>query len=291
MHSQLQKLGSRFIVEENGPPAFEPRRRRITDIARATYLAASRLHTRRIYRRTAAVLVQSEGLRDQLLQEFGARKENVEVVPNAVDARILEQAVGPEATRRCRDNLGLSVDQTVLVYGGSLDRAHPMPLVVEAFLGSRAAKDGVRLIVMGTGFEQRRVRELAARAPESVELLTPQSSVRLHGYLHAADLSLAPYEGRLVQNGACRYSPLKVRESMAFDLAVAVSSGAQSDLIEDHVNGFLVNGNVGWRELFDELPARDRLLEMGAGNRGRVAHYTYDDVALRYVQVSEGSAA
>jgi glycosyltransferase involved in cell wall biosynthesis len=110
-------------------------------------------------------------------------------------------------------------------------------------------------------------------------------------YLEAADLALAPYHLGVFPGGRFYYSSLKVREYLAFDLAVAATSGTAADLIEDGMNGFLLEQNQGWGELFDRLPDREQLHRMGEGGRERVSSYTYDHVADRYLVLSTGRRA
>lgn len=146
-------------------------------------IKAARWLERFCYRRSDAVTVLSEDLRDNLAAKLdGHRPERVRVIPNFV---LTDRIVDSDRLNPYRDEFGLG-DRTVVMYAGNLGYSQSVEVLIEA---ARAMADdpSVVFVVNGGGSRRAELVELAAGL-DNVVFVGLQPKERLPEVLAAADV-------------------------------------------------------------------------------------------------------
>jgi glycosyltransferase involved in cell wall biosynthesis len=193
---------------------------------------------------------------------------NVELAPNAVDTALFERAAVDRAHR----------DEPTFLYAGRLDAEKGVDVLVRAF-----ERVPGRLVLVGTGTDEARVRTLAG---ERVELAGPRDRDELVRFYADADVFVLPSRsepwGMVLNEAAEAGLPLVATEEV----------GAAHDLIEEGVNGFRVPAGDE-RALADALRrfADDASFRLAAGRRSRelVRAYTPEAWADGVARLAAGS--
>ncbi len=198
------------------------------------YRLTRALETRAL-RRADAVTTICEGLRQDMVAR-GIAASKITVIPNAVD--IERFSIGGARDERLAAGLGLAGKQ-VLGFIGSFYAYEGLPLLLEALPFLRARHPQVRVLLVGGGPDEMRLRERARELGVS-ELVTfigrvPHDEVTR--YYDLVDIFVYPrYSMRLTE----LVTPLKPLEAMAQGrLVVASDVGGHRELIRDGETGAL----------------------------------------------------
>lgn len=186
-------------------------------------------------RRADGVATICRGLRDEAV-ERGVDAARVAVVPNAVDVErfSVERHVDPELRRR----LGLE-DSIVVGFIGSFYAYEGLDLLLEALPAVRRRHPSTRLLLVGGGPEERRLRELTGRLDlaDAVRFTGRVPHERVGGYYDLVDLFVYP---RLSARLTELVTPLKPLEAMAKGRPVVASDvGGHRELIRPGETGIL----------------------------------------------------
>ena len=190
-----------------------------------------------VLRRADAVFTICDGLRQDMLAR-GLPGDKVTVIPNAVNAFDFDFA--PQRDPALAEQLGL---QGALVLGfiGSFYAYEGLDLLLQAFPQIAAALPQARLLLVGGGLEDARLRAQAeALDPALRERVFFTGRVphdQVSRYYSLLDLALFPRHSlRLTET----VTPLKPLEAMAMGtVCVASDVGGHRELIEDGQTGFL----------------------------------------------------
>lgn len=158
-------------------------------------IAAASWLERFLYRRSAAVTVLSEDLRDNVARKLrGRRPERVEVIPNFVDTR---RIVPSQRENDYRREFGLE-GRTVVMYAGNVGLSQSLDLVVAA-ARRFASRDDVAFVVNGGGSALESLRDQAAGV-DNLRFVPMQPRERLPEVLAAADVHLVPLRTGLARS-------------------------------------------------------------------------------------------
>ncbi|HUP09886.1 MAG TPA: TIGR04063 family PEP-CTERM/XrtA system glycosyltransferase, partial [Caldimonas sp.] len=124
----------------------------------ARYRASRALETF-VLKRADAVTTICEGLR-QDIESRGVARERITVVPNAVDASAFSFGGEPDAALRA--HLGLD-GATVVGFAGSFYAYEGLDLLLDAVALLAPKRPDVRVLLLGGGFEEERLKAQAAR--------------------------------------------------------------------------------------------------------------------------------
>ncbi len=181
------------------------------------------------------VIVICEGLRRELIGR-GLAPDDVTVVANGVDIdrfplrgtrnAVLEQRLGVAGCR-------------VIGFAGSFHLYEGLDTLVEAFSRLADGHPDLRLLLIGSGGEDQRLRELAQRSGRGDRILftglVPHEQMADHYSL--IDLAVYPRRASRLTNTV---TPLKPLEAMAQGIAVVASDiGGHRELIEGGRTGYL----------------------------------------------------
>jgi D-inositol-3-phosphate glycosyltransferase len=217
---------------------------------------------RRVIRRADAIVASTEHERGALVEQYGARREAVAVVPPGADLSTFE----PIGRGEARAALGL--DGEVLLFVGRIDPVKGLDTLLEA-VRQLEHRPELRLLVIGGSRPGARhidadewdLRELASELgiADRISWLGPVEQERLALYYSAADVCVVP----------SRYESfgLVALEALACGACVVASRvGGLPTIVRDGENGLLVSWRSG--EAFAE--AIERVLdEPGVAERLR----------------------
>jgi glycosyltransferase involved in cell wall biosynthesis len=207
-----------------------------------------------IYHRAARIFVYSHHMAREVAAG-GASPDKIEVHPLWIDTEVFcpDPAEGQELRRK----FGWQ-DKFVVMYGGNIGLAQGLEVLVAAGALLRHLP-AARLVLMGSGPEKARLRELAAQQGLSnVEFLDHQPKEKVKGFFSAADLLFAHLKAAPHRVGTV---PEKILAYMACGRPVllAAQEGAAAALVQQHHCGLAISpDNPG------ELA---RAIEYGYGHR------------------------
>jgi len=188
-----------------------------------------------VLKRADAVTTICEGLREDI-EARGIARERITVVPNAVDASAF--AFGGTADGALRAHLGLD-GATVIGFAGSFYDYEGLDLLLDAIALLAPGRPDVRVLLLGGGFEEDRLKSQARRLGLQDRVVfagrVPHGEVQR--YYELIDLLVYPRRSvRLTE----RVTPLKPLEAMAQGRAfVASNVGGHRELIRDGDTGTL----------------------------------------------------
>lgn len=240
-----------------------------------------------LYRRSDAVTVLSEDLRDNVAAKLGvSRADRVHVIPNFVDTDRIRPADPENAYRR---EFGLS-GRTVVTYAGNVGLSQSLELVVEAARRYRdRGRDDVVFVINGGGSARERLKA-SAEGLDNVRFVEMQPRERLPEVLAAADLHLVPLKTGLARSSV----PSKLYSILAAGRPVLASVDAGTEVattIERAGAGVSVppeNADAFVDALDTLLADRTALDRMGASGRSFVEGWVSPSaVAASYERLFE----
>ena len=228
-----------------------------------------------------AQLVQAFVVNDlcskELLLKWKIKRENIYFLPPPCNLNTFK----PFSQELVRKELSLPPDKKILLYGGVLNYFHQLMPMVKAFC--KVNPKDTLLIIIGEGDKKKDILSIFKKSKVNNYLFKSTLSQSDYSkYISACDLGLAPYNNKLK-----KISALKIGEYMAMERAVVTTRSAGEELISDGENGFLLTANnlEEWEKFFLTLPSRKYLLEMGKGNRLKVANFNTTEVANKFINI------
>jgi glycosyltransferase involved in cell wall biosynthesis len=254
------------------------RNRRVIQLLEALELAA--------YRAAAAVVVVTEGFRDDLVRR-GVPAEKVHVIPNGAD---LDRFGPTEADRTARTELGAEAGETLVLYIGAHGISHGLEAVADA--AAKLEGEPIHFAFVGEGAAKERlearVDELGVR---NVTLLPGVSRDDVSRLLGAADICLVPLRDVPLFNS---FIPSKMFEYMAASKAIIGSVRGEPAHILRAAGAVVVEpeDSAALADAVRELGADpERRAVMGSSGRAFVTeHYDRRVLAHRYRAILAGVA-
>jgi len=186
-------------------------------------------------RRADAVTTICEGLRQDMVAR-GVTPTKITVIPNAVD--IEKFSIGSTRDAQLATELGLD-GKRVIGFIGSFYAYEGLPLLLEALPTLRVQYPDVRLLLVGGGPDEARLRERARElgVDDFVKFVGRVPHADVTRYYDLVDIFVYPrYSMRLTE----LVTPLKPLEAMAQGrLVVASDVGGHRELIRDGETGVL----------------------------------------------------
>jgi len=191
-------------------------------------------HERRLYesKRLRGVIAVSEGLKRELIAQYGLAPSKIRVIPNGVDRSVFHPTESLEAKVALRRELGLPEKAFIAVFmGGDWDRKG-LADVIRAV----AQLPEARLVIVGRG-NVATFTQVAADAKVSDRVQFVGLQAHPERYLAAGDVFVCP----------SRYETFSMSglEAAACGLPMlVVRTNGLEDFVEHGVNGFFVEPNV-----------------------------------------------
>lgn len=243
---------------------------------------------RSLYGSAAAVVSVTESFR-RVLIERGVPAEKIAVVRNAIDLDMFEPGESDNAFRRM---LGLTPDDFVATYVGTLGMAHGLTTVLDAAEETR--DDPIHFVIVGEGAERERLEaSIRERGLDNVYLVPGQPRERIPEILAAGNANMVLLRKNPLFETVI---PSKIFEAMAMSQPIVLGVGGEAaEIVEGERCGIAVEPEnaaelaAALRRLRD-----DPELARELGENGRRAAETRFDrrkAALRMLSVLELVAA
>jgi glycosyltransferase involved in cell wall biosynthesis len=194
------------------------------------YVRLSAACERLLLRKADRVLVVSNNARAHLI-EAGADPKRIRMIPNGVDPGRFADAVP-------RD-LGFEAGSFVIAFCGLFYRWHGVATLAEAFVRLRDSRPEAKLLLIGQGEEEARVRKILDAGGLQADCLLPGIVPReeVPEYLAAVDVVVSPHSDLRNFIG----SPIKIFEYMASGKPIVASRLAQmAEILTDGETALLV---------------------------------------------------
>ncbi len=199
--------------------------------------ALNRLTLRFMYRRLDHIIVHTEKMKRQLLEEFGVREANVTVIPCGIN----DMVSATDMTRaEARSRIGLGENEKVALFFGVITPYKGLEVLLTAMASLKSWHEPVKLIIAGKvdrGFEAYgeelrgliRRHDLGERLVERIHYI-PDRDVEI--YFKAADVLILPYK-YVYQSGVMFLA-------FRFGLPVIASDvGSLRDYVKEDRTGFI----------------------------------------------------
>lgn len=229
----------------------------------------------RLLRHFDRVLASSRFMIEDL-NRIGIRPERIVHIPNAVDTDRFAQS---DMTRReARQNWNIPEKDPVVGTLGRLTKEKGHRTLLEAFVEVRRRIPGVRLVLLGSGEEERALRGLAQRLGigDEIQWISTCPRDRIPAFLKCLDVFVLP---SLREN-----QPLALLEAMAAGIpVVATDVGGVGEVIGHGKEGLLVS--PGDRNALAEAVVRVLQSEESSLWAERAVHRVLDRFSLgRFAQ-------
>jgi len=215
---------------------------------------------------------------DRMLRElYPGKRAATTVISNGVDTtKYAPPTAGERAAARA--SLGVSPDELLAIFIGHEYSRKGLDLLIDALDHSPGT---VKVVVVGGSevmIQSMRRRPSAVRHASRITFVGPSLDPRQ--WLGASDVLCLP--------SAYEASPLVVLEALAMGVPViGTRTGSIADVVEDGVNGYLVERSVA--EVASALARLDGadLAELRVAARRTALEHTWGDVARDYLQLFE----
>ncbi|MGI8807523.1 MAG: glycosyltransferase family 4 protein [Acidimicrobiales bacterium] len=231
------------------------------------------------YRAAAAVVVVTEGFRDDLVRR-GVPAAKVHVIPNGADLeRFAGEVVDPQVRRR----MGAAANEALVLYIGAHGISHGLEAVAEA--AAKLAGEPVRFAFVGEGAAKDRLKARVhdLGMDDTVTLLAGVARDEVPALLAAADICLVPLRDVPLFNS---FIPSKMFEYLAASKAVIGSVRGEPARILASAGAVVVEPEdpAALADAVRQLAADPRRrLEMGRRGRAHVVeHFDRSALAARY---------
>lgn len=191
---------------------------------------------RRFLHQADLILAISELLKDDLVNRKGISESKIVLVPEGVNTELFSPRDGMKAREEYRFH-----DSRVVIYEGTLSKYRQLDLLIEAFSKVRGERAGVKLLMVGHGDDEERLRVLAEELRIGDDVVftgqVPQSEVP--DFIATADIGISPVPPSTFYRFS---SPTKMFEYMAMEKPVVANREIpeHEEVLEESGGGVLV---------------------------------------------------
>jgi len=188
------------------------------------------------------IVAVTDGLRQELVSEYGVSPEMIGVFANGANVNMFY----PQDPEECRQKLNLSPNARYIGFVGNLFKWHGVDDLIVAFSAIAAQYEDTKLLIVGEGTETRRLKSLVQQLglTERVDFVgrVPYNAVVL--YINACEFCVGPFDGGF-RNRTVGFSALKIYEYLACGKPVLASDLPDLTFIADEKVGRLYPaGNI-----------------------------------------------
>ena len=274
------------VVEVTGPIAEEARLYGVSE----RKVALIRSISERAMQAAAAVVAVTDGIKRQLVAEYGVAEQAVHVVGNGVNTEVFR----PRPTAEARARLGLQGRGPIVGFVGNLHRWQGTEFLIEAAPAILSSVSDAEIHLVGDGVTRESLERSASR-------LGIRDRVRFHGqvpyddvpdFIAACDVLVAPLLAK--PTGDSGYSPLKLYEYLSSGRPVVASRLDGLEVVEREGLGRLVppaDADALARAVVELLADDQARVEMGERAR-RIAmeRFGWGRAAERTIEILQGVA-
>lgn len=205
------------------------------------------------------IVTSSPQLRDILCDRYGLSPGKFLVVSNGADPELFK----PVDSKTCRQKLHLNLEDTYLVFIGSLKKWHGLEQIILAMVQLAKKFPNMHLLLVGDGEERKKVEALIVQhqLKSRVRMFGAKPFYEIPDYINAADICLGSFTEKP------GISPLKVFEYMACGKPLICNSvGGLDALFDEYRVGRLIRSQEPreWVEAIEHmLNHPDQMAEYG----------------------------
>jgi len=225
------------------------------------------------------VVAEGEFQVKDFMDGYGVPEKKILILPPGIESRLAEK--GEKEAEHLRKKLGIGEKDFTVITVNRLVPEKGVNYLVESFGIVKQHLNDAKLIIVGSGPEESRIRDLVKRRglEKSVIILKNIPEESLYGCYHLADLYASP----VLQDDWV----MGIVEAMASGLPI-VSTG-QKFLVRDGKNGYVVpKKNPGMlADAILKLYDKNRLGKMGNASKAMSKKYDWDFVAKTAIKKYE----
>lgn len=214
---------------------------------------------RKWIRQANGIIVETKEMKDFLIDnDYANSNTKIYPIPNGINPEIFF----PRDRQSCREKLGISQEDLILTYVGSLNRFIQEPEPIIEALGN-VKPPNIVMHIIGDGMKQKELEKLAEKYGAAVKFHGRLSQQEAALYMGAANICAAPYNRSLFSGGKFTSASLKVCEYLACGrLVISIPCERMEHLLDGGKYGFLVENNVeSYQAFFQKLPDIREILE------------------------------
>lgn len=228
-----------------------------------------------VFKRADKIIVLSKEMEKELLSN-GFKFEKLVLIPNGIDVNKFK----PLENKKELKNKSGYTGKKIILFSGRLTEQKGVEYLIRSF--EKLNLDEKFLIIVGDGDLKDKLEKLVSELKIDKYVLFAGKREDVVPYLQMADIFVLPS----LSEGL----PLSLLEAMACGLpVVATKVGGNIDLVEDKVNGYLVEpGNVDEIKNAIENLLRDeeKLKEIGKINREKIVRsYSFEAIGEKYLSL------
>lgn len=241
-------------------------------------------------KRADRIIVVTSQLKEVLHNEYNVPKGKIAVIWNGVNTDLFS----PVDATAAREKLGLSIDDSLVCYVGSLSRWEGIEYLIYSAPLVLAENPSTQFLIVGDGQMKGELINLARETGVSDKFiftgLVPYEKVPL--YINASNICVAPFI--IKRNERIGISPLKLCEYLACEKPVVASRISGLEIIESQEAGVLLPPEA-YEPLADAIIEllRDHYLRKKMGENGRkyvVENRSWESVAQKVAEVCQEAA-
>ena len=205
-------------------------------------------------RHCTKIVANSNWTKERLIEE-GITEKNIEVVVGGMDASLFVPA---ENQLQIRRELGLAPQSLLLVTAANLIGKKGFDTVIRAVATLKAHYPHIEYIAIGDGPEESALRALADQlgVAEQIHFIGRRTQQELCKYYQAADLYIQPSRDHRIENGFVDVETMGRTYFEAGGCGIPVIAsrvGGVPSVVEDNVNGLLVEDPMDHNEVADKI--------------------------------------
>jgi glycosyltransferase involved in cell wall biosynthesis len=189
-----------------------------------------------IYRHARLVLAVTQGIHKAIISE-GNDSSRIVLFRAAVDCQFFRPGIDGTAMRQA---LGISPNELLVLYAGTLGMAHNLSVVLEvAHRCQQQGSNNIRFVLAGDGAEKHMLRRKAiALDLKNLSFIDPVPKKNMPALLNAADCVLVSLRDLPIFRGAL---PTKLLEAMSCSKPVIAAVGGEAEeIVRRSASGFCV---------------------------------------------------
>jgi glycosyltransferase involved in cell wall biosynthesis len=105
---------------------------------------------KKMYELSDHVVSVTRYMKDFLVDRYGIEPDKITVIPNGLHIATIQETTKEEKSR-LKSELGIGIDEKVIVFSGRVDKCKGISFLIEAFLEATKYRDNLRLVVIGQG--------------------------------------------------------------------------------------------------------------------------------------------
>jgi len=184
-----------------------------------------------LLRKVDVVYTLNESMRKYFSHQAGISEDRILIIPNGID--IAENKCNQNESESLREKHGIKRNDIVIGFVGRMDEVKNLTLLVRSFSQVKSKISNVKLLLIGSGPEEKRIKELVSELLISESVIFTGWIEAPNQYYQIMDIYVQPsfFEGmsNSIANAMLNQIPV-----------VATNVGGNPDLVLHNETGFLV---------------------------------------------------